>query len=166
MGYHGEHYLHSKLTNYQYIVDENQADFMEKSVVAFNAVFEYVKKDQELDATRIGMMSYSLGGILTFYVANKHPDIRAIACMVPPSHRDKNDKYELYRNQDGLQNTAVLIVSAIYDEYIPYDNSVWTYEHLAMHDKQMLSFQSGHSLPSDYVLSVFEWLSEHLLTSE
>jgi predicted peptidase len=165
MGYHGEHYLHTERVDYQKVVGRNRADFIAKSEVAFDTVLAYVKTAKELDGNRVGMMSYSLGGTLTFYVANQHPEVRAMACMVLPNGRDKYDAYEPLRHQERLKDTSVLVVFATDDEYFPYDNSVWMYEQLTMTDKKMLSFQSGHSLPAEYVKPVFSWLRDRLLSA-
>lgn len=160
--YHGEHYLSSENVDKEEMMDNNWDDFFEKSMVAFDAVFKYTSENPRFDKNRLGIMSYSMGGIFAFYAANRNPQVKVMANMVLPNRRHLDDEYAPYKNQSNLKNVAVLMVSATKDEYIQISDSKWLFGQLQMPTKKMLSYDSGHSLPIDYVEPAADWLLEHL----
>lgn len=162
LAFHGEHYLAKDSMNYEDLYNNHWEEFYSQSVLTFNTLFRFVLLDTTFDKNRLGIASYSLGGIFAFAIANLHPEFKVLVTMVPPPCKDTDDQYAPYNNQSNLKNVPWLMVAAEKDEYMPFKESKWLYKKLTITNKKFLSYKSGHSLPMDYVPHAVAWFKKYL----
>ena len=65
-------------------------------------------------------------------------------------------------NVEHLSGTPFLMVAAEKDEEVDFAEAQWLFSRLPGENKRFISFDSGHSLPLDYVDVVVKWFASCL----
>ncbi len=162
LAFHGEHYLRTDSTNYDIVLDDDWVNFFSKSMNSIDPIISFVRSSPEVDNSRLGLMSYSMGALFSFKVSNNYPCFKTLLAMVPSNGREENDTYSPFNNQKNLSTADLLLIAAEDDEYIPFDDTKWLYGELSSKSKKLLSYKSGHSLPIDYVKPAVKWVKKKL----
>jgi len=111
----------------------------------------------------MGFSGYSLAGIFGFWLANHGINFKAMVLCVPGVNRSKNRYYSAFNNIENINNTSILQISAENDEYIDFNESEWLFNQIHVKKKRFISFQSGHSLPIEYVSQASSWMRSELV---
>ena len=157
---HGENHTDEPV-NYDELSEEGWDTFFAQSLKTIELIMNSYVQTELFDQERVGFLSYSVGGLFGFWLANRQAAFKTMVLCVPPVDKDEDDGYAPYNN---LSNDALptLMIVAEEDEYIPFADSQWLFEQLPMMDKQLLSYQSGHGLPLDYVPAASAWIKSRL----
>jgi dienelactone hydrolase len=159
---HGEQREHGFSGPFPVLLNERWKTFFAETVAGIEDALAYASARADLDARRIGLLSYSLGGVLAFYVADMAGGIAAVAACVPPAFREDDDEYAPYNHVEGLRELPVLVVGATQDQELDFQDVRWLYEQLPGEQKEFVTYDSGHSLPAAYAEEVVAWLDRHL----
>jgi len=162
MFHHGENRDSELSATDDELINEHWEMFFAETLRGIRHAINYVDLNEDLDAERIGFLSYSLGGVFGFKIANSTPRIKAVATCVAPVLKEDDDEYAPYNNVDHLSGTPFLMVAARQDEEIDFAEAQWLFSQLPGENKQFASFDSGHSLPLDYVDVVVNWFASCL----
>ena len=162
MAHHGENRDDKLSATDDELINEHWEVFFAETMRGIYTVLDYIEWNQDLDAERIGFLSYSLGGVFGFKIANSTPRIKAVATCVAPVLKEDDDEYAPYNNVDHLSDTPFLMVAATQDEHVDFAGAEWLFSRLPGENKRFVSFDSGHSLPLDYVDVVVNWFTSYL----
>jgi dienelactone hydrolase len=160
MYFHGENIHTEAAINYDTLMEGKWEPFFAGTVESVETVLAHVLQTGPFDQDRIGFLSYSLGGVFGVWLANKYPWFKTMVTCVLPAFREDDDEYAPYNNLDNLVDTSLLFIAAQNDEYIAFEDSEWLYAQAPMADKRFLSYESGHSLPVDYVPEAVAWFQQ------
>lgn len=159
---HGKNHTDSPI-DYDELSNDRWEEFFDGSLASIEAVLNHFVKGDTFDQSRIGFLSYSMGGLFGFWIANREPQLfKTMVMCAPPVGKDEDDEYSSFNNLDQLQTVAMLLIAGKQDEYISFADSKWLFDQLPAVDKQYLSYESGHSLPIDYVPAAAEWFRKKL----
>jgi pimeloyl-ACP methyl ester carboxylesterase len=158
---HGDHQPDLP-ANYDELANDRWEEFFHGSLVGIAAVLEDYILQSGFNKQRLGFLSYSIGGIFGFWLANRGAPFIAMAMCVPPVDRDLDDEYAALNNLDLLAKMSMLIIAAQEDENIKFTDSEWLFNQLPLENKRFVSYHSGHSLPDDYVPVAADWFQQHL----
>ena len=145
------------------LINEEWETFFAQTQAAIEDALAYASSRVDLDARRIGLLSYSLGGVFAFAVADELEDIAALAACVPPAFRGDEEAWAPHQHVAGLAERPCLVVAAIQDEELDFDDVRWLYEQLPGEHKRFATYDSGHSLPAAYADEVVRWFERYLL---
>jgi esterase/lipase len=148
--------------DYEDLMESGREGFFNRTVENVVEVINTIVKSGQFDEGRLGFLSYSLGGLFGFWLANRNVPFKTMVMCVPPVCREDDDQYARYNNLANLAHQSVLYIAAEQDEEIPFQDSQWLYAQLPMTDKYFLSYPSNHSLPLDYVPEALEWFKQRL----
>ena len=148
--------------NYDDLMVNGREGFFNRTVENVETVISALVKSDQFDEGRLGFLSYSLGGLFGFWLANRNVPFKMVVMYVPPVYREEDDQYAPYNNLSNLAHQSVLFIAAEKDEETPFQDSQWLYAQLPMTDKYFLSYPSNHSLPLDYVPEAVEWFKQRL----
>jgi dienelactone hydrolase len=162
MYHHGENRDDRLSVTDDELINEHWEMFFAETLRGIHDAIAYVDLNEDLDAERIGFLSYSLGGMFGFKIANSTPRIKAVATCVAPVFKEDDDEYAPYNNVDHLSGTPFLMVAAEKDEEVDLAEAQWLFSRLPGENKRFVSFDSGHSLPPDYVDVVVNWFASCL----
>jgi esterase/lipase len=148
--------------DYDEMMDIGRGGFFKCTVENIETLISAIVKSNQFDDGRLGFLSYSLGGLFGFWLANRIAPFKTMVMCVPPVGREDNDQYAPYNNLANLTHQSLLYIAAEQDEEIPFQDSQWLFAQLPMTDKHFLSYPSNHSLPLDYVPEALEWFKQRL----
>jgi esterase/lipase len=159
---HGDNAHPAEPVDYDDLVNDGWEGFFDRTVENLKAVIRATAKCELFDPDRCGFLSYSLGGLFGFWLANRRDLFKTMVMCVPPVLKNDDDQYAPYNNLKNLTRQSLLTIAAQQDEHIPFEASEWLYAQLPMTDKRFLSYPSGHSLPPDYVPQAVAWFKKRL----
>lgn len=160
--HHGEHYLNRENSNYDSIFENDWESFFTTTMSSVDPIVEFVLNSDKINQKRLGLMSYSMGSLFAFRVANNYDNFKTITAMVPANGRKDDDEYAPYNNQKNLKKMRIYINAAENDEYIPLENQQWFKDKLNAKSVEMATYKSGHSLPIEYVSPTAAWIEKNL----
>lgn len=189
--YHGERRYNNDytpplniLTSHQWIKYRN---LVLQTVVDYRKAVDYLTTRTEVDTSRIGVMGYSMGGVMTFMLTASDSRIKVgVACVPPPfgmtilrKFRDGNvteDQLQDYAKSlpartdvSSVQNYAhaigsrpFLMIMAARDEWYTVNEARQLYDLVPSPVKELKIYDSGHSLPPEYTLKATQWFESYL----
>ena len=161
---HGENKDDGLNLTYDELMNEHWEVFFEETMKDIHSAIDYVAWSGKLDPERIGVLTYSVGGVFAFKVANSTAKIKTVAMCVPPVFKEDDDEYAPYNNLDNLSDVPLLMISASRDEEVNFSEAQWLFSQFPdeMEHKRFVSYESGHSLPLEYVSVVVDWFRVYL----
>jgi len=137
---------------------------------------DYLATRPEVDASRIGILGHSLGGVMAYALAGVDARIRAavITATAPLTRHYINligwDETALVRMTPivpqtfapAITSSAVLMVQGRDDPYATLEGVQALYHSIASPSKELVIFEGGHRLPSEQLPKVVEWFGRHL----
>lgn len=163
--YHGDRAVYNDYINPGEMVFERgwsvrYAKLLEQTVVDYRRAIDYLATRDDIDADRVGVLGYSMGGHMTFILAAVEPRVKAIvACVVPATPGFPAGAFQFARD---LGDRPLEMMMARQDRYYTAEQAEWLYSLVPGNDKSLQLFDSGHSLPEAYTREAVEWLSSHL----
>lgn len=159
--YHGDNATRN-MGEYNVLDSENWDDFFIKSLNDIQTVISHLAQKSPYDPKRLGFAGYSMGALFGFWLANRNSVFKAMSVCVPPADNCKNDAYSTFSNVNNLKDLSLIQISARRDEYIPFEQSTCLFEQIPLAQKKFISYESGHSLPHDYIQEVVSWFKNWL----
>ena len=137
-----------------------------QSVVEYRRALDYLATRPDIDTTRIGATGYSLGGLMTFLLTAVEPRIKvAVPCVTPQKFFDMPGIEVLapwhYAGAVGDRPFLMLMGRSDPNNYLVED-AQRLYEFIKGSQKELLFYESGHSLPMEHVPDSIEWFKKHL----
>lgn len=112
--------------------------------------------------SRIGLLGYSLGGMLAFGAADREPRIKTAVFCVPPSLPVLNQYKASGQKTGHLKSLPWLMIMAKHDQYSSVDDAKALYNTMPSAKKNLIFFDSEHVLPPAYIADVVKWFGENL----
>jgi dienelactone hydrolase len=188
--YHGERQLENDYeTPWNLIANGKFVRYREmvlQTVVEYRLALDFLATRADIDTSRIGAVGYSMGGTMTFMLTAKDPRIKvAVACVSPPfgftlmkGFIDKSVTPQSFQAMAGVlamqvgvnvQNFArpvgsrpFLMIMADKDDFYSPREAKQLFDLVPSPTKELLFFDSGHSLPPEHAPKVREWFEKHL----
>lgn len=144
--------------------------------IEYRLAMDYLANRPEVDRSRIGILGYSLGGVMAYNLAGVDPRIKVavIAATAPLSqhyiHLIGWDDIALARMlpiapqtfAPIIQSPPFLMLNGRDDEYSTLEGIQELYELIGSPVKELVLFDSGHILPPDHLPRVVDWFSRYL----
>ena len=135
-------------------------DLLTQTTIDYRRAIDYLGTRGEIDVNRVGLLGYSMGGHTTFLLAASEPRVKAVvACVVPET---PNLLYEASTFVRGLDQTPLLMMMARKDQFYTVESAQRLFDSVPGPDKTLQFFDSGHSLPVEYVQQAVDWLGRKL----
>lgn len=128
------------------------------SIKDYRMLLDWLLPQPQIDASRVQLTGYSMGGQMALILGSLEPRITAVAALVPPHLDDKVAAVSPQRFLAGLAGKKKLwLLSAEDDEYASAAQNQALFEALPGAAKQHLRFPGGHILPRDYPERLKPW---------
>jgi dienelactone hydrolase len=144
---------------------ERLRDMSVQSVVDCRRAIDYLETRSEIDKSRIGVTGHSLGGIESFALTALDSRIKvAVACITPVGNLDRmGDPVRAPRNfARALGGRPFLMQMGRNDPFCTPEQAQNLYEIIPGSKKELVFYDSGHSLPTEYVPKALKWLQDGL----
>jgi dienelactone hydrolase len=131
-----------------------------QTIVDYRRAIDYLETRNDIDSSRVGVVGYSMGGHMVFMLGAVEPRIKAaVACVVPATPGLPIAAATFARSMDGA---PLLMMMARKDQFYSVEQAQQLFDAVPGTDKTIRFFDSGHSLPQEYVTQVVEWIDETL----
>ena len=135
------------------------------STVDWRRALDYLATREEIDMNRIGVIGYSMGGIMTFQLAALDPRVRVgVSCVGPPRIPNKLlDPFSAYQFAPRITDKPFLVLMGKQDGRLySIDEAQRLHDLISSPVKRLILYNSGHHLPSAYVSEALKWFEEYL----
>lgn len=138
-----------------------------ESAIDYRRAIDYLETRPEIDMDRIGLIGYSLGGIMTYALTAVEPRIKVAVECVGPSFKPTSWSASLapcapYHLARAIDSTPFLMLRANSDGYCTVEDAQELYELVKSPTKEIVFYDSGHMLPPEYVPEAAEWFKKYL----
>ena len=136
------------------------SNMMIQTIVDYRRAIDYLESRPDIDAGRVGVLGYSMGGHMAFQLGALEPRVKAIvACVVPATPGMPIAATTFARS---LSQAPLLMLMARQDQFYTVGQAQQLYDLVPGRNKELRFFDSGHSLPETYVGEAVSWLAENL----
>jgi dienelactone hydrolase len=160
--YHGTRLPDWASSEQKRLVLDQWASFYRKAYSEIERALDFLERRKDIDRNRIGLIGYSLGGMIAYSVANTDARVRALVTCVAPPDRDESYPGAPRDNIAYLENTPVLVIAATQDHNYPLEDAIWFFEQLPSRVKEFAQYESTHSLPFEYAERAADWFVRYL----
>lgn len=165
--YHGER---SAMNNYQapmYLTFGNEyfvrsRNMIIQSTIDVRRALDYLGTRSDIDKSRIAVLGYSMGGMISLYLSAIESDriAAAVACSTPTGEQPLPiDPFQFaHRNQ----TVPILLLMGKEDWFGGEKDAQLLLRTIDSEKKELTLFESGHRLPVDYTIAAANWLNNRL----
>ncbi len=134
-----------------------------QTVKDYRRALDYLKHRNEIDLSRVGLVGYSMGGMMAFYLLSVEPRIKAAAACVPPLYGQGYDPTAPIDYTWGIHDTPLLLLMGRQDKlYIPAKAEASFRAYLDRPNVKTIWYDKGHELTDIYVPDALRWIQEHV----
>ena len=132
----------------EYLDDDEYEDFINTSVKTIGEEIVEIKKGNGY--RRISLVTYSTGSVIGLRVQELYNVFDHVYLCAPVPQKEYDDEYSLHNNLSHV-NQRVVIFCGKQDDEVPLAETTWFYETVSTEDKKIFTYESGHSLPEEWV---------------
>ena len=137
-------------------------DLSAESAVDYRRALDYLATRPEIDMARVGILGYSMGGVIATLVAATDERIRAAVLCAAALPDSLVHPFRPIDVAPALARPSVLVLAGETDEVIPMADTRRFFAAVPSAAKRLISYPSGHELPPEYSFDALAWLREHL----
>ncbi|MEZ4588996.1 MAG: alpha/beta fold hydrolase [Gemmatimonadales bacterium] len=138
-------------------------DMIVQSTVDYRRAIDYLGTRADIDTSRVGAIGYSMGGMMVFGLSAVDPRIRASVASVTPILKEAHSAIAVHNFAPFIRRPALLMLMGETDQrnYSP-DDARRVHGLVASGAKELVFYESGHQLPSEWTSRAAAWMARHL----
>jgi dienelactone hydrolase len=135
-----------------------------QSTIDHRRLVDYLKTRKEIDSSRIGVMGYSIGGMIGTYLCTQLPQLKlAVLCASGGEFAHVSASIFPLHFAPRLKDIPVLLLDGKDDTLFPAAQ-VEDFGKLLKTKNKLIFYESGHLLPVKYLDDAYEWITQHINT--
>ena len=138
-------------------------DMVVQSVIEYRRAIDYLASRVEIDTSKLGIIGYSMGGMMTFNLTAVDPRIKVAVASVTPILKEQHSAMAAHNFASSITNQPFLMLMGNADK-----RNYTKVEARQLHDiiisntKRLVFYESGHQLPSEWTKTATEWMEKYL----
>ncbi len=144
---HGEWESDDPDFNTEDIDGEQWETFVADSTQGIAECITQLCAQHQIDAEALDFVGYSVGNLIGVKLIAAGIAARSFAMGSPVPWRAYDDAYALHNNLEALVDLPLLVLTGKSDEEVEEGEVAWFFERVESDKKELLVFDSGHSLP-------------------
>ncbi|MFC1726827.1 alpha/beta hydrolase family protein [candidate division KSB1 bacterium] len=165
--YHGGRIADNDYDDLQKILSEKLkyafSDLIINTAVDYRRALDYLATRSDIDMDRIGVFGHSMGGIMTFLLTGMENRIKvAVPCVGPPTYPVMSYPTYLVHYAARFKNQPVLMLMGKSDPTYTAEAAEHLYKNINSKTKDIIWFESGHSLPPEWSIEAVKWFKKYL----
>lgn len=138
-------------------------DMVVQSVIEYRRAIDYLVTRAEIDTSQIGMIGYSMGGMMTFNLTAVDPRVKVSVACVTPILKEPYSAMTVYNFAPHIINQPFLMLMGNTDERnYTREEAQQLHDFIPSATKELVIYESGHKLPGEWTKKATEWMEEHL----
>lgn len=136
-------------------------DMMVQTVVDYRRLIDYLEERPDIDASRLGMVGYSMGGMMTFFLSGVDDRIDvSVACVTPyiPDQYSPMAPHQFAPHVDH----PTLTMFGNEDPFYTVESANYLTGLVQSSAKEMVMYDADHQLPVEWTDRALEWFQEYL----
>lgn len=173
--YHGERSIYNDFESTAVMLFQQQRinrlrQMVVQTILDYRRAMDYLETRKEIDANRIGLIGYSLGGSMSFVLTGVDSRIKAtVSCVSPTLSRQR------WPNQQNISAIAphnfvraikerpILMLMGRNDAFnYTVEEASALYDLIKGESKEIVFYESKHRLPEEHVAKAIEWLKHYI----
>jgi dienelactone hydrolase len=135
-------------------------DMVVETIIEDRRALDYLETRPEIDATRIGVIGYSMGGIETFALTVLDSRVKVAVACVTPEWPDPALSPQGFAG--ALRDRPFLMQMARHDQFCTMTHAQRLYDLIPSLQKELILYDSDHRLPDEYIPKAAAWLLDGL----
>lgn len=166
--YHGERSHENDYEDLQKILGEGMkysfSDLIIRTTVDLRRALDFLQTRADIDITKTGIFGHSMGGIITFLLTAVDNRVKAaVPCVGPPAYYTMSYPTWLVHYAARFRNQPTLMLYAKKDPTYKPEEAENLFRCINSETKDIIWFDSGHSLPPEWSGKAVSWFKTHLL---
>jgi dienelactone hydrolase len=128
----------------------------------YRRAIDYLASRPEIDAARIGVVGYSMGGTQTMLLLGVEPRVKAAVAVAVPAEKSKWSLVAPQNFVRAVGGRPLLSIMGRQDPMCPEDHARQLHALVESGTKQQVFLEAGHKLPPDYVPRAVAWIQRYL----
>jgi dienelactone hydrolase len=138
-------------------------DAVIQSSIEYRRALDYLEGRPEVDSSRIGIIGYSMGGIMTFILSAVEPRIKvSVACVTPFLKQPEAFAIWPLNFSPHIEGRQFLMMEGSKNIDISVDNADRLYSLINCENKQLLRYKIGFRLPDKHTDDALQWFKNLL----
>ena len=133
-----------------------------QTTVDYRRGIDYLETRPEIDANRLGILGYSMGGTQSFLLTSVDSRIKVTVGCVTPSMAEKYYPVAPKNYVRGIGDRPFLMLMGRTDPMCSEDHAIQLLDLIPSAKKDLKFYESGHRLPKEYVPDAVAWIKKYL----
>ncbi|MFC1564810.1 alpha/beta hydrolase family protein [candidate division KSB1 bacterium] len=165
--YHGDRISGNDYDDLHIILNEGLkytfSDLLIHTAIDNRRALDYLATRSDIDMNRIGVFGHSMGGIMTFLLTAVDERIKvSVPCVGPPQYFTMSYPTYLVHYAARINDRPVLMLMGKSDPTYTIEEAEYLYKNINSKTKNIIWFESGHSLPPEWGNEAVKWFKTHL----
>lgn len=165
--YHGERLINNDYESPDVMVFQKNwgnriREMVVQSTIEYRRAIDYLDTRGDIDTARIGMIGYSMGGLMTFYLTGVEPRIKVSVACVTPTVKDNLSVTAPQNFATVIDDRPFLMLMGRTDQFYTVQEGQQLYTLIDSQTKDLIFYDSGHRLPKEYTKKALNWFQTHL----
>jgi len=136
----------------------NWDTFFPNTINDIDVIYNYLKQRKDLDAIKINIFGYSMGGMFAFALAADHPKmINAVCAASPPINKNLEYDGAVHLSAPKINNVPFLFICGNEDTNYTIADAQWLFSLIPSTQKSIQIFNCGHDLEEAYIYNTRSW---------
>lgn len=158
--FHGERKPQEYTSQQEHINDvlNNWSTIYPNTIDDVLIIHDYLKERMDIQADKVNLFGYSMGGMFTFTIAANYADrINAACAAVTPIFKEIEILGTPQLVAANIKNIPFLMLAATNDNNYSIQEAQWVHQLVGTSNKSLNIYGSGHDLPISYTYDVTSW---------
>ncbi len=165
--YHGERSMNNEFESPITLLENERfveyRDMIIRSTIDYRRGMDYLVTRTEIDTSRIGVVGYSMGGMMTFMLSAVDSRIKTSVACVSPIVTVPFLPTGVHHHAPYIHKVPFLMLMGKNDEQnYTRDQAHQLRDLIGSDTKELVFFDSGHMLPAEWTDQAINWIDKHL----
>jgi dienelactone hydrolase len=135
-------------------------DMVVQTIIEGRRAIDYLETRAEIDAQRVGVIGYSMGGVETFALTALDARVKVAVACVTPSWPESAVSPRSFA--PSLGERPFLMLMGKQDQFYTAEQAQSLFDLIPGSKKEIVFYDSGHALPPEYLSKAKSWLQNGL----
>jgi cephalosporin-C deacetylase-like acetyl esterase len=138
-------------------------DMIVQSVIEYRRAVDYLATRKDIDTSRIGMIGYSMGGMMAFNLTAVDPRIKVSVTCVTPILKEQHSAMAAFNFAPHITTQPFLMLIGDTDERnYSKEDAQQLHGFITSPTKELVVYESGHKLPAEWTKRATQWMEKYL----